>query len=174
MNSEPPKPPTVVIFMGVAGSGKTTVAALFAKKTGAAFYEGDQYHSPENIAKMRSGVPLTDADREPWLATLRNLIIGSLAAGKPMVLACSALKAKYRDALSTGDPRVKFVHLTGPKALIEERLKNRPGHFMPAGLLTSQLDTLEPPKDALVLSCEKTPPELVTEAAQALGIALSV
>ena len=173
MNSEPPKAPSVVIFMGVAGSGKTTVAALFAKKTGAAFYEGDDYHSQENIAKMRSGVPLTDADREPWLATLRNIIAGSLAAGNPMVLACSALKAKYRDALAAGDPRVKFVLLTGPKALIEERLKNRPGHFMPAGLLESQLEILEPPKDALVFSGEKTPLEIVTEAAQVLGIALS-
>ena len=89
------------------------------------------------------------------------------------VLACSALKSQYRDKLAAGDPRVAFVHLTGPKTLIEERLKNRPGHFMPSALLESQLAILEPPSDALVFSCEKTPPEIVTAVAHALGIAIS-
>ena len=162
--------PTVLIFMGVAGSGKTTVAKLFAQKTGAIFYEGDDFHPPENVAKMRAGIPLTDADREKWLQTLRKIIVSALAKKEFSVLACSALKAKYRDELTAGDSRVKFVHLTGPPALIEERLKARHGHFMPPGLLASQLAILEPPADALIFSCEKSPEKIVAELIQALGL----
>src|SRR5882724_7048041 len=99
--------------MGVAGSGKTTVAKLFAKKTGAIFYEGDDFHPPENIAKMSTGIPLTDVDREKWLESLRQIIIRALAKKEFSVLTCSALKAKYRDKLAAGDAGVKFVHLTG-------------------------------------------------------------
>jgi gluconokinase len=171
VNSEVIKRPVVLIFMGVAGSGKTTVAALFAKKTGAIFYEGDDFHPPENVAKMRAGIPLTDADRKIWLQTLRKIIVGALAKKEFSVLTCSALKAKYRDELAVGDARVKFVHLTGPPALIEERLQNRRGHFMPPTLLASQLATLEPPANALVFNCEKSPMEIVAELIQALGIA---
>jgi gluconokinase len=171
VNSEVIKRPVVLIFMGVAGSGKTTVAALFAKKTGAIFYEGDDFHPPENVAKMRAGIPLTDADRKIWLQTLRKIIVGALAKEEFSVLTCSALKAKYRDELAVGDARVKFVHLTGPPALIEERLQNRRGHFMPPTLLASQLATLEPPANALVFNCEKSPMEIVAELIQALGIA---
>jgi gluconokinase len=156
--------------MGVAGSGKTTVATLFAKKTGAIFYEGDDFHPPENVAKMRSGIPLTDDDREKWMQTLRKIIARSLKAGEFAVLACSALKSKYREVLQGGDPRVKFVHLTGPRAVIEERLKNRRGHFMPPALLESQFAILEPPADALTFSCEKSPSEIVTELVHVLGI----
>ena len=156
--------------MGVAGSGKTTVAKLFAQKTGATFYEGDDFHPPENVAKMRAGIPLTDADREQWLQTLRKIIVAALAKNEFSVLTCSALKAKYRDELTEGDSRVKFVHLTGPPALIEERLKARHGHFMPPGLLASQLAILEPPADALIFSCEKSPEKIVAELIQALGL----
>ena len=162
--------PLVLIFMGVAGSGKTTVAALFAKKTGATFYEGDEFHPPANIAKMSSGMPLTDDDRERWLQTLRKIIARALAASEFAVMTCSALKAKYRDRLQDSDPRVKFVHLTGPRTLIEQRLKNRRGHFMPPGLLDSQLAALEPPADALTFSCEMPPGEIVAGLVQALGI----
>ena len=161
--------PIVLIFMGVAGSGKTTVATLFAKKTGAKFYEGDDFHPPENVAKMRNGIPLTDADREQWLQTLRKIVVGAQAEKEFSVLTCSALKAKYRDELTAGDARVKFVHLTGPPTLIAERLKNRCRHFMPPPLLASQLATLEPPADALVFSCEKSPMEIVAELVQILG-----
>ena len=149
--------------MGVAGSGKTTVAKLFAEKAGAMFYEGDDFHPPENVAKMSAGIPLTDADREKWLQTLRKIIVRALAKKEFSVLTCSALKAKYRDTLAAEDSRVKFVHLTGPPRLIAERLKNRRGHFMPPSLLASQLAILEPPADALVFSCEKSPPEIVAE-----------
>jgi gluconokinase len=171
VNSEAIKRPVVLILMGVAGSGKTTVATLFAQKTGAVFYEGDDFHPPENVAKMRAGIPLTDDDRKCWLQILKKIVVDALAKKEFSVLTCSALKAKYRDELGAGDPRVKFVHLTGPPALIEERLQNRRGHFMPPTLLASQLATLEPPADALVFSCEKSPPEIVTELLHDFGIA---
>lgn len=167
-----PEHPLVLIFMGVAGSGKTTVAKLFAQKSGAVFYEGDDFHPPENIARMRAGIPLTDADREKWLQTLRDIVIGALGKNEFAVLTCSALKAKYRNELAAADARVKFVHLTGPQTLIAERLKKRSGHFMPASLLASQLATLEPPADALIFSCEKSPPEIVAELLHVLGMAV--
>ena len=170
MKTAPFHRPLVLIFMGVAGSGKTTVASLFAKKTGAAFYEGDELHPPANIAKMRSGIPLTDGDREQWLQTLREIVTRALAANEFAVLTCSALKAKFRERLQGGDPRVRFVHLTGPRTLLEERLKSRRGHFMPPGLLDSQLAALEAPSDALTFSCEMTPEEIVAALVQALGI----
>ena len=156
--------------MGVAGSGKTTVAALFAQKTGAVFYEGDDFHPPENVTKMRAGIPLTDADRGQWLQTLRKIVVNALAKREFSVLTCSALKAKYRDELAAGDARVKFVYLTGPPALIAERLKNRRGHFMPPALLASQLATLEPPTGALVISCAQSPEAMVAKLLQILGI----
>ena len=162
--------PLVLIFMGVSGSGKTTVGALFANKTGATFYEGDEFHPPENIEKMRRGIPLTDADRAKWLRTLRGIITRSLDEGEFTVLACSALKAAYRDLLRGGDARVQFVYLTGPRAVLEGRLKARRGHFMPPALLDSQLATLEPPADALIISCEKSPEEIVAAVIQALGL----
>jgi gluconokinase len=172
VNSEAIKRPVVLIFMGVAGSGKTTVAALFAKKTGAVFYEGDDFHPSENVAKMRAGIPLADDDRKSWLQILRKIIVGALAKKEFSVLTCSALKAKYRDKLTAGDARVKFVHLTGPTDLIEERLNNRRGHFMPPALLASQLAILEPPSDALVFSCEKSPMKIVAKLVQILGITI--
>ncbi len=161
--------PLVLIFMGVAGSGKTTVAGLFAKATGAVFYEGDEFHSAESVAKMRRGAPLTDADRAPWLAALREIIVRSLAAGQFAVITCSALKAKYRDQLQGGDPRVKFVHLTAPRPVLEERLQARRGHFLAPSLLASQLEIFEPPADALTFGGDKSPGEIVAELACALG-----
>jgi gluconokinase len=154
--------------MGVAGSGKTTVAKLFAEKTGAAFYEGDDFHPPENIAKMRQRIPLTDDDRESWLRALREVIVRSLAKSELAAITCSALKAKYRELLQGNAARVRFVFLTGPRELIAERLKNRRGHFMTAALLDSQFATLEPPAKALTFSIEKSPEEIVTELIQAL------
>ena len=158
--------------MGVAGSGKTTVATLFAKKTGAIFYEGDDFHPPENVAKMRAGIPLADADRKKWLKTLRKIIVRALAKKEFSVLTCSALKAKYRDELSGGDSNVKFVHLIGPRTLIEKRLKKRRGHFMSPTLLESQFAILEPPSDALIFSCKKSPKKIVAELIHVLGIAV--
>ena len=165
------KRPLVLIFMGVSGTGKTTVAKLFAKMTGAIFYEGDDFHPPENVAKMSRGIPLTDPDRKKWLQALRKLIIRALVKKEFTVLTCSALKAKYRDQLAADDTRVKFVHLTGPQTLIEERLKNRRGHFMPPALLASQFAILEPPTDALVFSCTLPPNKIVALLIQALDFA---
>ena len=162
---------TVLIFMGVTGSGKTTVAKLFAKKTGAVFYEGDDFHPPENVAKMSVGIPLTDADRKKWLKTLRKIIVRALAKKEFSVLTCSALKQKYRDELTGGDSGVKFVFLSGPRTLIEKRLENRRRHFMPPSLLASQLAILEPPSDALTLSCAQSPKKIVAQLIQVFGIA---
>jgi gluconokinase len=166
-----PKRPVVLIFMGVAGSGKTTVAKLFAQKTGAIFYEGDDFHPAENIAKMREGIPLTDADRAVWLPVLRKTISQSLATNTFAALTCSALKAKYREQLQGGDLRVQFVHLVGSREAIGTRLKKRSGHFMPPVLLDSQFAILEPPADALTYDGEKPPEEIVAELIQALDIA---
>ena len=168
MNDEATTRPVVLIFMGVSGSGKTTVAKLFAKKSGATFVEGDDYHPPKNVAKMRSGIPLTDADRKSWLQALRRIVAGALAKDEFTALTCSALKAKYRHKLGEGNPRVKFVHLTGSKAALEARLKNRHGHFMPPGLLDSQLADLEPPTDTLVFGSDKSPKKIVAEVMQFL------
>lgn len=158
-----PKRPVVLIFMGVAGSGKTTVAKLFATKTGAVFYEGDDFHPPENIAKMRGGIRLTDADRAAWLLALRKIISQSLATNTFTALTCSALKAKYREQLQSGDAHVQFVHLTGSRSLIEKRLKERSGHFMPPILLDSQFAILEPPANALTFGCENSPEDIVSD-----------
>ncbi len=160
--------------MGVAGSGKTTVAKLFAEKTGAIFYEGDDFHPPENIAKMRAGIPLTDADRETWLQTLREIIVRALAKKEFTVLTCSALKAKYREALAVANPRVNFVYLAGTPALIEQRLKSRSGHFMPPTLLASQFAILEPPTDALTFDCEKPAEQIVAELIHIFGIGVPI
>ena len=162
--------PTVLIFMGVAGCGKTTVAKLFAAKTGAEFFEGDDFHPPENIAKMRAGIPLTDEDRAGWLLALRKIISTSLAKHSLTALACSALKEKYRDQLQAGDARVKFVYLSAKREVIKTRLKQRTGHFMPPTLLASQFAILEPPTNALVIDSMKPPEKIVSEAIQLLGI----
>jgi len=143
--------------MGVAGSGKTTVAKLFAQTTGAIFYEGDDFHPPENISKMHAGTPLTDADRKSWLQALRKIVVRTLAKDEFTVLTCSALKATYRAVLAADDARVKFVYLTGSQVLIKERLKKRRGHFMPPALLESQFAILEPPADAFVFSIKTSP-----------------
>ncbi|MGA2554653.1 MAG: gluconokinase [Verrucomicrobiota bacterium] len=161
--------PLAVVFMGVAGSGKTTVGNLFARATGAVFYEGDDFHSRQSVAKMRRGVPLTDADRAQWLAALRQIIDRSLAAGQLAVLTCSALKSKYRDQLQGGDARVKFVHLTAPRPVLEERLKARKGHFLAPSLLADQLEILEAPAAALTFGGEQSPGEIVAELVRVLG-----
>jgi gluconokinase len=161
--------PLILIFMGVTGTGKTTLAKLFAEKTGAVFYEGDDFHSPANIAKMKEGIPLNDEDREGWLRALREAIVKSLAKNELAAMTCSALKEKYRAQLQAGDERVQFVYLTGPQQLIADRLKNRTGHFMPPALLDSQFAILEPPADALTFSVEKSPEEIVEELIEALA-----
>ena len=145
----------VVVLMGVSGSGKTSVGVPLAAALGGEFVEGDDYHPPANVAKMRQGIPLDDADRRPWLETLAAEIGRWLAAGRTVVLACSALKRSYRAILRGGRPEVRFVHLKGDPALIRARLAQRRGHYMPASLLDSQLATLEEPLDAIVADIDR-------------------
>jgi carbohydrate kinase (thermoresistant glucokinase family) len=129
--------------MGVSGSGKSSVADALAARLGWDLAEGDDLHSPANVAKMAAGRPLTDDDRTPWLARVADWIDAELAAGHGAVVTCSALRRSYRDVLRR--PAVLFVHLDGPRDLLAARLGARQGHFMPVALLDSQLATLEPP-----------------------------
>ena len=149
----------IVVMMGVSGSGKTTIGELLAARTGAVFADADDYHSAANKAKMAAGIPLTDEDREPWLEALNMLLIGWNSSGIGGVLACSALKAAYRDTLTRGMPEgaLRLVWLDGSKALIAERLAHRENHYMSPELLDSQLATLEPPVDALRVVNDKAP-----------------
>jgi gluconokinase len=136
---------TIVVVMGVSGSGKTTVVAGIAQAEGWTLLEGDSFHPPANIAKMHAGIPLTDEDRWPWLRAIAAREDELLAAGESAVVACSALKRSYRDILLVGRPGTILMYLEGSKALVAERIKARKGHFMPPALLDSQFATLEPP-----------------------------
>ncbi|HEX8456723.1 MAG TPA: gluconokinase [Pyrinomonadaceae bacterium] len=149
-----------VVLMGVAGSGKTTIGRLLASELGWQFYDADDFHPPANVSKMARGIPLEDADRLPWLETLRALIRDSLARGAGGVLACSALKASYRDYLVL-DERVKLVYLKGDFALIRERLDARRGHFMRPEMLDSQFAALEEPERELHIDIAAAPSEIV-------------
>ena len=153
----------VIIVFGVAGAGKTTIGELLAQELHWKFYDADDFHPPVNIEKMERGEPLTDEDRQPWLESLRETIKRSLAANENAVLACSALKRKYRERLrvNTG---VKFVFLHGSRARIAEQLKQRHGHFMSPALLDSQfadLEEPEPSENVLTVELGDDPHELV-------------
>ncbi|WP_405994373.1 gluconokinase [Streptomyces sp. NBC_00986] len=134
--------PHVVVVMGVAGTGKTTIGPLLAARLGVPYAEGDDFHPQANIAKMSAGHPLTDEDRWPWLDAIGDWAHGR--AGLGGVVSSSALKRSYRDRLRAAAPGVVFVHLTGDRALIEDRMAHRHGHFMPTALLDSQFATLQP------------------------------
>jgi gluconokinase len=132
------------VVMGVAGCGKSSVGAALAERLGVRYVEGDRYHSPENVAKMSAGVPLTDGDRLHWLASLQGEIRDAVQRGEGIVVACSALKRRYRDLLREGAPNLRFAHLAGSRDLIAQRMAARTGHYMPLSLLDSQFATLEP------------------------------
>ncbi|MEV3854698.1 gluconokinase [Streptomyces sp. NPDC050095] len=134
--------PHVVVVMGVAGTGKTTIGPLLAERLGVPYAEGDDFHPAANIAKMSAGTPLTDEDRWPWLDAIGEWAHGR--AGLGGVVSSSALKRVYRDRLRAAAPGLVFVHLTGSRALIEDRMSHREGHFMPTALLDSQFATLQP------------------------------
>jgi gluconokinase len=135
---------TTIVVMGVSGSGKSTVAAELVERLGWEFAEGDDFHPPENVAKMRAGQPLDDDDRWPWLQTLASWIGDHEKAGTSVVVTCSALKRSYRDLLREGHPSVWFAHVTVDADLLRKRIENRTGHYMPPSLLDSQLATLHP------------------------------
>ncbi len=157
--------------MGVSGSGKTTVGKLFAEQSGWAFIEGDDYHPPENVRKMANGTPLTDADRQPWLENLHKILLEHAQAHQPLVMACSALKKHYRQMLAEGLPDIHFVFLKGNYDLIEERLAARPEHYMKAGMLRSQYETLQEPQKALVIDITQNPREICRQIWHYLGAA---
>jgi gluconokinase len=153
----------IVVLMGVTGSGKTTIGELLAQRTGAVFADADDYHPAANKEKMAAGHPLNDDDRQPWLETLNQLMSGWHQAGKSGVLACSALKQKYRDTLVSDmpDEGLTFFWLDTPKEVIAERLAARHHEFMNPNLLQSQFDTLEPPADALRIVNDRAPEQVV-------------
>jgi len=138
-------PPTVVVLMGVSGCGKTEVGRQLAARLGWRFCDADDFHPAANVERMRAGIPLTDADRLPWLDVLAAVVRGGLAEGDGLVLACSALARRYRERLGLPHPAVLLVHLDGPAAVIRSRLEARAGHFMPPALLESQCAALERP-----------------------------
>jgi gluconokinase len=137
-------PPVTVVLMGVSGAGKSSVLPIIVDRLGAVALEGDTLHSASKVAKMASGQPLTDEDREPWLRSIAAWIGEREGAAQTAVVACSALRRRYRDVLREGHPSVVFVHLALPVEELERRLAGRTGHYMPASLLSSQLATLEP------------------------------
>jgi gluconokinase len=159
----------IVIVMGVVGAGKTTVGQLLAAQLGWEFADADDFHTPSNVEKIRHGIPLTDVDREPWLDRLREAISQWIAAGRNVVLACSALKRTYRRKLEAG-PEVRFVFLKGSAALIAERLRSRHGHFADAQILASQLADLEEPEDAVSVAIDHSPEQIVSQIRKQLGL----
>ena len=156
---------TVVVVMGVSGSGKTTIAAGLARDAGWTLLEGDSFHPPANVAKMHAGTPLTDDDRWPWLHAIAAAIDAVRARGGSAVVACSALKRAYRDILVGDRPDVVLAYLQGSRALIGERMAARHGHFMPAALLDSQFATLEEPapEERAIVAPVGPPPDAVIQ-----------
>ena len=152
----------IVIVMGVAGSGKSTIGQLLADRLGWPFYDGDDFHPAANVEKMRAGIPLSDEDRSGWLSALADLITEQLRQDQSAVIACSALKQQYRARLSVDD-QVRFVYLRGSYDLIAARLRARTGHYMPPDLLASQFAALEEPQDAGSIDIHQPPNQIVAE-----------
>jgi gluconokinase len=160
----------VIVVMGVAGSGKSTVGRLLARSLGWSFDDGDDFHSAANVAKMAAGTPLTEADRGPWLAALRARIVAALAANADAVVACSALRESHRQLLRVDPGHVRLVYLRGDPRTIAARLLARTGHFMKEDMLASQLAALEEVRDALVVDIDPPPEEIVRQIRVALDL----
>ena len=156
----------IYVVMGVAGSGKSVIGAALARSLDVEFVEGDNFHSTANVERMAAGIPLTDEDRATWLAALSDRIRQAKQTGVGLVVTCSALKRSYRDVLRRAASDIQFIFLRGTRELLEQRIANRTGHYMPASLLDSQLATLEEPAaDENVWVCDiaKSPDQLLTE-----------
>ena len=157
----------LVVVMGVSGCGKSSVARPLAQGLGVDYLEGDDWHTPENVARMRAGIPLTDADRQQWLERLAARLAEARQAGAGLVVSCSALRRRYRDVLRSGAPELRLLYLEGSAELLAQRTSQRQGHFMPPSLLASQLQTLEPPgadENVLVQDVALPVPEIVQAA----------
>jgi gluconokinase len=151
------------VIMGVSGTGKSTIGKLLSDRTGWDFYDADDFHSPANLDKLNRGIALTDSDRLPWLKELQQLIAQVLDSRKQGILACSALKAQYRQILQGGSSEVVFIYLKGDYDCIQNRVQQRTGHFMNPNLLRSQFDTLEEPQNALTIDVALNPGAMVEE-----------
>jgi gluconokinase len=150
----------IVVVLGVAGSGKTTVGTMLADAMHCVFLEGDSLHSAANVEKMSHGIPLTDADRAPWLVAIHARLLDAFTRGECLVVGCSALKESYRTVLAEGIP-ITWVYLRGPAALIRSRLQHRTGHYTKANMLASQFEALEEPSDALIVDVSQSPAAIV-------------
>ncbi len=159
----------IVMIMGTTGSGKSTVGRLLAERLGWEFADADDFHSPTNIEKMKRGIPLTDADRAPWLKAMHDKIVLWISEKKNVVLACSALKQSYRNELLVSSD-VKLVYLKGTYELLYRRLLSRKEHFANEKLLASQFETLEEPTDAVTVDASHSPEEIVAEICRRLGL----
>jgi gluconokinase len=161
----------VILIMGVAGAGKSTIGLGLARELGWPFFDGDDFHPASNIDKMRQGHALTDADRLPWLAKLHAAIVEWVGRNQSTVLACSILKTDYRTMVEAGcKTQIRLVYLKGSKNLFRERIVHRTDHFMRQELLDSQFAILEEPTDALVINAALSPPDIVRQIRQALGV----
>jgi len=154
-------PPRALVLMGVSGCGKTSVGERLSQVLGWPFFDGDNFHPRENMAKMAQGNPLNDDDRRPWLANLHDMIDAHLRGGKSMILACSALKQSYRDQLSAGNPGTVYIHLKGDFDLIYQRMSARQGHYMQAAMLRSQFEALEEPREAVTIDIQQNLDEII-------------
>ena len=161
----------VVILMGVAGSGKTTIGRVLARRMGWEFYDGDDFHPARNREKMQRGEALTEKDREPWLEALRALVGKCVGDHRNAVITCSALKQTYRQRLMGGSDKVRMVYLKGSPELIKRRLAARRGHFFDPALLQSQFDALEEPADALSVDIAAAPEQITDAIVAGLGLA---
>ena len=159
----------IIVVMGVAGSGKTTVGAMLAEAMDCPFLDGDSLHPAANVEKMTRGIPLTPADRAPWVEAIHARLLDTFRQGQSLVAGCSALEQSARETLAQGVP-ITWVYLKGPLDLIRARLQHRTGHYMKADMLASQFWALEEPSDAIVVDISRSPRELVDQIVTALGL----